>query len=106
VKDNNPIGFIALNNINYIHKICALGIVIGVQEAQGKGFGEEALRLIIGYAFNTLNLNKISVEVVAFNKKALSIYKKLGFIEEGRLKQQFYADGVYSDVIMMAVFKN
>ncbi|MFW5872692.1 MAG: GNAT family N-acetyltransferase, partial [bacterium] len=51
-----PIGYISLQNINYIHRNCYLGIVIGEKEARGKGFGEDSMKLIIDYAFNTLNL--------------------------------------------------
>jgi UDP-4-amino-4,6-dideoxy-N-acetyl-beta-L-altrosamine N-acetyltransferase len=104
-KNDIPIGFVTLNKISYTHKNCALGIVIGEKDDQGKGYGKEAMALIISYAFNTLNLNKITVEVVENNKTAIALYKKLGFTEEGRLKQQFYAEGKYLDVIILAKFR-
>ena len=104
-KDDIPIGFITLKNINYTHKNCSLGIVIGDTGEQSKGYGKEAMELIILYAFNTLNLNKITVEVVESNNKALALYKRLGFTEEGRLKQHYYADGEYFSVIFLSIFK-
>lgn len=104
-KNDAPIGFITLNKINYTHKNCYLGIVIGDREEQGKGYGKEAIELITAYAFKTLNLNKITVEVVEINKHALMLYKKLGFTEEGRLKQHYYTGGVYLDVIIMSLFR-
>ena len=104
-KDDTPIGFVKLYNINYTHKNCALGIVIGESEEQSKGYGKEAMELIIEYAFNTLNLNKITVEVVENNYKALSLYERLGFIEEGRMKQQYYMGAEYLDILIMSIFK-
>ena len=94
-----------MNNINHIHGNCCVGIVIGEPEQQGKGFGNEAMKLIINYSFNTLNMNKISLEVVENNIAALNLYRKLGFIEEGRLKRHFYLDGKYFDVFVLSLFR-
>lgn len=105
-KDDTPVGFIMLNKISHTHRNCTLGIVIGEKEVQGKGFGKEAMELILNYAFNTLNINKVTVEVVEINKNALALYKKLGFIKEGRLRQQFYAEGKYLDVVIMTKFRD
>jgi UDP-4-amino-4,6-dideoxy-N-acetyl-beta-L-altrosamine N-acetyltransferase len=104
-KDDNPVGFITLNKINYTHKNCYIGIVIGDFEAQGKGYGKEAMEIAIKYAFDTLNINKITLEVVENNISALALYKKLGFIEEGRLKRHFYAEGEYLDVLIYSIFR-
>jgi UDP-4-amino-4,6-dideoxy-N-acetyl-beta-L-altrosamine N-acetyltransferase len=104
--NDEPIGFLTLNKINQIHRNCYLGIVIGEPEAQGKGFGSEATKIAMEYAFNTLNLNKITLEVVEHNESALKLYRKLGFVEEGRLKQHYYSDGKYFDVLILSVFNN
>jgi diamine N-acetyltransferase len=101
-----PIGFIILTKINQINKNCTLSIVIGESKFQSKGYGKEAMNLIIDYAFNTLNLRKISVEVLSTNEQAIMLYKKLGFHEEGILRQHFFLDGQYLDVYIMSLFKN
>jgi RimJ/RimL family protein N-acetyltransferase len=106
INPDKPIGFVSLNNINYINGNCYLGIVIGEKEAQGKGFGVDAMNTIIDYTFNTLNLIKISVEVVSINEPALKLYKKLGFVEEGILRDQFFIDGAFLDVRIMSLFRN
>lgn len=103
-KDDTPIGFIALNKINYTHKNCGLGIVIGETDEQGKGYGKDAMELIIDYAFNTLNMNKITIEVIEINTLAIDFYIKLGFFEEGRLKQHYFVDGRYCDVLLLSKF--
>lgn len=104
-EDDSAIGFINLNKINYIHKNCTLGIIIGEISEQNKGYGKEAIEIIIDYAFHSLNLNKITVEVVEHNNKALNLYKKIGFIEEGRLKDQYLSEGKYYDVSLMSIFQ-
>ena len=105
-ETNELIGFIKLIDINWIHRFCYFGIVIGDKSAQGKGYGKEATKLIINYAFNILNLKKILLEVVENNIQAIKIYKKLGFIEEGRLKRQVYLNGNWQDVLIMSLFRN
>lgn len=104
-KDDIPVGYIFLNNINLLHKTCYLGIVIGNTEQRGKGYGTEALKLISKYAFETLNLNKITVEVVSENIQALNVYEKCGFVNEGTMKQQFFVNGIFSDVFIMSLFR-
>jgi UDP-4-amino-4,6-dideoxy-N-acetyl-beta-L-altrosamine N-acetyltransferase len=102
--NDNPVGFINLNKINRINRNCFLGIVIGDSETRGMGYGEDAMKVITQYAFNQLNLLKISVEVVANNETATKLYTKLGFIEEGRLKHQFFSEGNYYDVLILSLF--
>lgn len=104
--NDEPIGFISLTNINHTHRNSYLGIVIGEPEWQGKGYGKEAMQLVLHYAFNTLNLNKVLLEVVEINSNAIQLYKNLGFVEEGVLKQQFYSDGKYLNVYVLSIFRN
>jgi RimJ/RimL family protein N-acetyltransferase len=105
-EKDDPLGYIFLNNINQINRNCSLGIVIGDINQRGKGIGTEAIELISGYAFKTLNLNKVTVEVVEKNVNAVNLYKKLGFLEEGKLKQQYFSDDQYFDVLIMSLFKS
>ena len=101
----NFIGFVKLFNINWVHRFCYFGIVIGEDTARGKGYGYEVLTLISKYAFDILNLNKILLEVIKMNDAAVKLYEKFGFTEEGLLKQQCYFDGKWQDVIIMSLFK-
>ena len=84
--DKNLIGYFQLTEVNFINRNASLGIVIGEKEYQGKGLGEEIMQLGINYAFKSLNINKIRLSVISDNQRALSLYKKLGFKEEGLLK--------------------
>jgi UDP-4-amino-4,6-dideoxy-N-acetyl-beta-L-altrosamine N-acetyltransferase len=105
LRNDDPIGFITLNRINHINRNCYLGIVIGDPGSQGKGYGFESMQVVMDYVFNTLNLNKITLEVIETNHNALKLYRKLGFIEEGRLRKHYFAEGKYFDIIILSVFK-
>jgi len=82
-----------------------LGIVIGDKSQWSKGYATEAMHLIIEYGFNQLNLNMIYLAVVAFNERAAALYKRVGFVEEGRLRQRVYRDGSYHDELSMSMLK-
>ena len=98
------IGFIFLNNFNWINRTCQLGILIGAVREQGKGYGTETMNLIIKYAFNTLNLRKITLEVIDTNDKAQRLYEKLGFKIEGRLKNHYFSEKDYHDILIYSLF--
>ncbi|MCA9733116.1 MAG: GNAT family N-acetyltransferase [Leptospiraceae bacterium] len=100
------VGYIQLKNINWLSRNCDLGIVIGSQSARGHGYGYEAMELILDYVFNSLNLHKISLKVISFNQTALNLYKKLGFLIEGTLKEHYWTDGQYYDVYILGKLNN
>lgn len=102
---SESIGLVELVDIHQIHRNAEFQIIIS-PEFQGQGFAKEAARLGIEYSFNVLNLNKIYLLVDVENAKAIHIYEKMGFIQEGLLKQEYYINGLYRDVIRMAVFKD
>lgn len=96
-------GYASLRNINWVNRNCYFGIVI-VPDLQGKGIGKEATQLIINYAIKNINLKKIQLEVISENQNAIKLYKDSGFIEEGTLRKQYYFEGFYYDVLLMAYF--
>jgi UDP-4-amino-4,6-dideoxy-N-acetyl-beta-L-altrosamine N-acetyltransferase len=99
------VGIVKLFNINWISRTCCFGIFLGSKENRGKGIGKEAMQLIINYAFNSLNLRKISLEVISSNKATIKLYEKMGFEKEGILNEQFFAEGKYFDFLILALLK-
>ena len=97
------IGNCGLHKIDWKNRVAEAGIVIGEKDYQNKGYGTEAMELLVEYGFNTVNLNRIQLFTDAFNIKALKSYKKVGFIEEGRKRQCFWSNGKYHDSIMMGI---
>lgn len=99
------IGQIDLIKIDWVNRVGTIGIVIGTKENLSKGYGTEAIRLLQEFAFNRLNLHKLDLEVRAYNQRAINCYKKCGFIEEGRIRENFYKDGEYTDTLFMGILK-
>jgi len=99
------IGQIDLVNIDWKNRVAELGIVIGDEEKLGKGFGSEALMLLEEFVFNRLNLNKLQLTVHDYNKGAYKCYSKCGFKEEGRIRENFFINGRYTDIIHMGILK-
>lgn len=99
------IGNIGLMNINVINRTAELGIFIGDKDYLSKGYGSEAIMLILDFGFNYLNLNNIMLKVFAFNKRAIKAYEKCGFKIFGTWKECNYFNGEYVDVIYMNILK-
>jgi RimJ/RimL family protein N-acetyltransferase len=99
------IGVTGFHDIDTRNRQVSFGIAIGDKSAWGKGYGTEATRLMVGYAFNTLNLNRVHLRVYEYNERGRRAYEKAGFRVEGRLRQDTFRDGRYWDSLMMAVLR-
>ncbi len=104
-KDESYIGQIDIIKINNRDRIAELGLVIGRKDLHGNGYGQEALRLLQKFVFETININRLELLVHSENKRAIECYKKAGFIEEGRKREAFYFQGKYIDDIIMSMLK-
>jgi len=107
VEDENKvlIGLVELIEIDYIHRSAEFQIII-TPEHQGKGFAKELINKALDYSFTILNLHKIYLHVSVENEKAVHLYKKCGFIEEGHLVEEFFINGRYRDVIRMYILQH
>jgi len=101
-----PIGNCGLFGIDWRSRQAEFGIVIGAKNHWSRGYGSEALRLIIQHGFNTLNLNRISLRVFANNPRAIRAYEKVGFVQEGCLRQGYYQNGGYVDIFIMSILRS
>ena len=100
------IGSLAFENIDWRIAAAEFGIVIGDKNYWNQGYGTEAVRLLVHYGFNTLNLNRIFLHVYANNLRAIHAYKKAGFTLEGRERQAQFKHGSYIDVLRMSMLKS
>ncbi len=103
--DAKSIGTIGLFSIDWVNRTAETGTLIGKKEYQNKGYGADAKMILLNYAFNSLNLRKITATVLSDNKKSLSYNKKCGYQSEGIRKKQSFRNGKYHDEILIAVFK-
>lgn len=101
-----PVGDLGFGTIDWRARSAEFGIVIGEKSYWDQGYGSEAICLLLDHGFGTLNLNRISLRVYATNARARRAYQKIGFREEGILRQAEFRDGRYLDVILMSVLKS
>ena len=104
--DDKLIGQCALFSFNHVAHSAELGITIGDKEYWGRGYGTEAIGLLIDYGFRHHNLNRIFLNVNGDNDRAIGAYKRCGFIEEGRLRSHAWSNGQYIDLIYMGLFQS
>lgn len=105
-NDKKLIGYTFLTGISERHKIAKeFGIVMGDKEEWGKGYGTEATRLMLEYGFNVLKLHRIQLLVLDFNRRALRMYRKLGFKREGIQREARVVNDEWHDVIMMSMLE-
>jgi len=102
-EDDRLIGSCQLNRIDAERRRCSLQIRIGERDAWGKGYGTEAVRLLVDHAFEELGLQQVELEVFAHNERAIRAYKKAGFRERRVREAGALIDGEPIDVIVMTV---
>lgn len=98
------IGGCGINGINWLSRIATIGIFIGDKNFWGKGYGTDAVKTLVKFIFEQMNMNKIKLNVFSFNERAKGCYEKCGFKVEGHLKQELFRDGKYYDEFTMAIF--
>lgn len=99
------IGCCGLHRVNPVNRSATLGISIGETSCHNRGFGTEAVRLLLRFGFEELNLNRIQLSVLANNPRGIRAYQKAGFVQEGCLRQAVYRDGRYEDEYRFAILR-
>lgn len=105
MEDNEYIGGCGINHVDWKNSRAEVGIFLG-KPFWNKVYGTDAMRVLVNFIFNEMNLNKISLNVYSFNERAIRSYEKVGFKVEGVLKQHIYREGHYHDEIIMAILKS
>lgn len=98
-------GSIGLMRIDWISRKAEIGIMIGEKRFWNKGYGTEAMLLIMQHGFETLNLHRLYLRVFSDNPGAIRAYEKAGFVLEARMRESHFADGNYKDDLMMSVLR-
>jgi len=105
-KDGVHIGGMRLFDISPEERSASLAIMIGERAYWSKGYGNDALRTLLRFAFDAMNLRRIELTVFDYNPRAIAAYRKCGFVEEVRWRQGHYARGAFHDVLVMSVLRD
>jgi RimJ/RimL family protein N-acetyltransferase len=103
--DDTPIGFIELSGYNWHSGNAWLGIGIGERDNWGKGYGTEAMNLLLKLVFLEWNLHRVSLSVLGYNARAIRSYEKAGFKSEGALRGFIQREGQRWDMYMMGILR-
>ena len=102
VKDNLYIGNARLSRIDWINKCCIYGRLIGNEDYKNKGYGSEALVLLLRYGFETLGLNRIYSSAIVTNKASIKSNLKVGMKKEGIFREASFKDGRFIDRLALS----
>ena len=97
-------GEIRLTRIRWFNRKSELSIILK-KEFQGKGIGTEAMKTLINFAFDKMNLYRLEAEVLEFNTASIKLVEKLGFSKEGTLRKAKYARGKYWDIFRYGLLR-
>ncbi|PID94045.1 MAG: GNAT family N-acetyltransferase [Bacteroidetes bacterium] len=105
-NDENPrtIGCVDLFDFDPTNRRAGIGILIDKEE-RGKGFGKEALEILIDYAFNTLNLHQLYCSILESNKQSITMFQNLGFQESGQKRDWTLVDGIWQNEHFLQLMK-
>ncbi len=104
-EDDRHIGNVGLHQLNWKDRHAMLGIMIGEKDEWGKGYGTEAVELMLRYGFERLNLHRIYLYVHEHNPRAIRCYEKAGFRHEGTLREAYFLEGRYYDTLVMGILR-
>jgi RimJ/RimL family protein N-acetyltransferase len=102
---NKVIGMSGLININHRHQHAQFYMTIGEKEFWRQHIPAEVIPMVLGYAFNTLNLNKVYLWTIKTNDNARSVYERNGFIQEALMRQHFYCRGGLQDIYQHRILR-
>lgn len=104
-EEGRPIGMTGLHGISAVNRHATFGILLGERDCWGQGYGTAACRLICDFGFNRLNLHRIDLSVFAINARGIRSYEKVGFVQEGRQRENIWRDGAYHDELSMGLLR-
>ena len=99
------VGYVQLSHIDHKNRSVEVGIHLS-PEAQGKGYGRDAFRTLMRFAFREMNMHRVYLQVFDFNSRAIALYEQLGFREEGRFRDAVFREGRYCDVVVMSMLES
>jgi RimJ/RimL family protein N-acetyltransferase len=106
LADDRTIGFVDLSGFDWAAGDAWVGIGLGERAFWGQGYGTDAMQIILRYAFEELNLRRVSLTVFEYNPRGIRSYEKAGFKIEGRVRQAINRSGQRWDIIFMGILRS
>ncbi|MCQ1528394.1 GNAT family N-acetyltransferase [Lutispora saccharofermentans] len=106
IDGGKPIGTIQLYDFSELDQSCKLGIRIGDRDYWSKGYGEDAIKTLLSFAFYEMDIFRVSLKLYEYNERASKCYLKCGFRYEGRTRKSAFIDGSFYDEIIMGALKS
>lgn len=100
------IGGCGMNQVDWKNRFAVVGIFIGEEQYRSQGYGTDAMKVLLNFIFNEMNLNRVKLSVFSFNERAIKSYVKCGFRQEGVMRQEIFRDGRYHDTIIMGIMRS
>ncbi len=105
LESEDLVGYLEIDGIDWVHRVGGMGL--GIAPAHwDEGFGTEAGELGLRFAFRELNLHRINVTVFSYNERSLALVGKLGFVQEGVLRERLERDGRRFDMLMFGLLRS
>ncbi len=104
--DRSHIGNASIQDIDWVSRTGWFGLFIGEPAAWNRGFGTDAIRTLVRFAFEEMNLRKLRIHIFDYNEKAKHLLLAQGFVEEGKLRRDFYREGVFHDIVILSTFRD
>lgn len=106
LADKRFIGALSFNGIDWMNRHSGVGIMIGDKQYWSRGYGSDAMRVLLRLAFDKLNLHRIWLHVYDYNPRAIASYEKCGFKREGVLREQRFYGGKHHDIVVMGILED
>lgn len=105
LNNDTLIGFIELDGILWTHGTAWFSIAIGAREYREQGYGTEAARLALAFAFQELNMHRVQATVFSYNRRSMAMFERLGFRREGTYREFLHRDGQRYDMLLYGILR-
>ncbi|MCL4252319.1 MAG: GNAT family N-acetyltransferase [Anaerolineae bacterium] len=105
LDDNRLLGNCSIFSISQSSRNGEVGIYIGEPSEWGKGFGTDAMNVLVRFGFMDVNLHRLELHVFGYNARAIGSYEKVGFVREVVMHKALYRDGIYHDIHIMGILR-
>lgn len=106
IEGDRMIGLVGLDGFDWLSRTAWVGIGIGETEFQGKGYGTDAMKVVLRYGFTELNLNRVNLTVFEYNQRAIRCYEKCGFKHEGIQREFIFKENKRWGLVNMGILRS